>query len=63
MAGGEIMIILDDGYLWEPMPWGVGAAHGVSSDTDTDIIDDLHAVIFEVTGVQVEIKKRRIGFL
>lgn len=49
---------------WEPSPWGFGSADAIDGYApDRDVIQELHAVVEEVTGKPVRIAKRRIGFL
>ncbi len=48
--------------FWTPHG-GTGTAHSVSGDPPEDIIEQLHAVVEEVTRRPVAPRKPRMGFL
>jgi hypothetical protein len=54
---------LYDDDLWNPGPGPIGAAHCVSNDwPEQNSVERLHAIIFEITGIQVVPPERKIGF-
>jgi hypothetical protein len=49
---------------WVPSPWGQGQAGAIDGYApDRDVVQELRAVVEEITGKPVSQPKRRIGFL